>query len=976
VANYFTSVVLQVNLGSWTDISTDWLVNESASMEWGISGSGPLDLMPDIGEMQFVLNNSTGKYYPDGATPLSGWGYGVPVRMIFTALSQTRTLLYYVSKIELLAAGDIETKDRVKVTALDWIKFAESYPILEPDIEENKRADEGIQTIITSMSNPPASYTLQTGINTFPVIFDGVKLRTTAYTEFSKFVYSEFGAMALLKDATNGEQLKFFNYAANTGGAISAALSTEIDGLSLVYGDNIINRGIVTAYPKKIDIEPRVLYSLDKPMPIYGNEQIDFRAHYTDPDGGATVNAIGSSMLAPEVPGAVDPYLMTLLNFTDDLTDETGRHTWVTDDDLNAMLQNDVYADAYATKIPGNMLGPYIIFGGYPSYNLRCPTSADFEFGAGAFTIGWYQNTINPDTGNTTMARDNTSLPPFLLGYPMGSKEMTCWFASGTGGSWWDIGSQRSMGQIQRGRWTYYEISRDEDGWFYCFADGRLTDKWYSPLAIAASSGDWTIGNTLVNDWAWIGFDSFFIKKGQCLHKKDFERPLRNIKPTLDGDYLLNTLEDGTGTDVSADLIVGPTYGSEAITYSLYDFPVTPAGKYNKNWITHLQARGRGVYAYNSIENSVTDTDAARIKKYGYREINLDQKYQTDVKFGTGIIAKIVSQEKTPRTQVTAVSFLANLNTTTMNNFLKRDIHDLIHITDAARGVNNFFFIQKIKFTLQSYELVKVTWQLKSALDVDASVGTGGGGGGGTLDPGFGGIVNVGVGSSTGDSVTQAQTIEFVTLTQDHINAVDITVSDLMQAQTIDAVVIDFNFGTLLPAGIEGSVQYNDGGILGGDANLVWDKTAQVLTILGTITAEGLPATAGSDAGGYQASLEAGAGDGTGTGGNGELIAGDGGATGDGGKIILRAGDAGATSGNGGKITIQSGNSFTSGNGGDIELTPGPGAGAGVDGIVSISGSDLHILGTGATGIVLYDTTLAGYYRITLDNGVLIITAV
>jgi hypothetical protein len=42
---------------------------------------------------------------------------------------------------------------------------------------------------------------------------------------------------------------------------------------------------------------------------------------------------------------------------------------------------------------------------------------------------------------------------------------------------------------------------------------------------------------------------------------------------------------------------------------------------------------------------------------------------------------------------------------------------------------------------------------------------------------------------------------------------------------------------------------------------------------------------------------------------------------------------------------------------------------------VGVAG-DIKAIGTGATGIILYDSTLAGYYRLTLDNGVVVISAV
>lgn len=766
---YFTSMVLEAYLsGAWVNLSADWLIPEPTEVEWGISGVDPLDIMPDIGEMRFVLKNTDGKYYPNGGSPLAGWGNGVKVRLTFNYASGSRKFLYYIESIN-LRAELTEEQDTVQVVALDWIKFAESHPILAPDIEENKRADEGIQTILTAMPQPPVSSELQTGTQTFPVIFDGVGMRTTAYTEFSKFVNSEYGTLALLKDATNGEKLKFFNYDANLSSALTTSIDATYNNVTLTYGNNIINRGVVTAYPKRIDTEPKVLYSLNKAMPFNGSTPIAFRAKYTDPDGGAKVNAIGSSMLPPEEPGAVDPYLMTLLNFSTALEDETGRHTWTAGDSTN-ILWNDVYVDGYGTAYSNNILGRYLVLGGYPNYNLTAPTSADFEFGSGAFTVGWYENIINPAVGNTAMARDNSYIPPFLLGYPTAANRMSVWFSSD--GVSFDIGYRRDLGEINVGRWTYYEVSRDEDGWFYCFADGKLTDKWYSSLAIKASTGAWTIGQTRGNDWAWMAFDSFFIRKGQCLHKTDFERPLRNIEPTLEGDYQLNSLEDDTGLDLSEGLVVTPSYGSEAVTYELTkDFTgYSGTGRVpSQTWITKLQARGRGVYAYNSIENNVTDATSAAA--WGYREINLDQKYQTDVKFGTEVMTRIVAAEKDPRTRLESISFLANKDTDSMTNFMERDIHDLIHVTDAARGVDNFFFIQKIKFRIQNNETAQVTWYLKSALDVDIAQPP-------PVPPTFQGVIGI-------NDLSVRTTLESITLTQDYFNAVTITVDDLSVPTTI-----------------------------------------------------------------------------------------------------------------------------------------------------------------------------------------------
>jgi len=203
----------------------------------------------------------------------------------------------------------------------------------------------------------------------------------------------------------------------------------------------------------------------------------------------------------------------------------------------------------------------------------------------------------------------------------------------------------------------------------------------------------------------------------------------------------------------------------------------------------------------------------------------------------------------------------------------------------------------------------------------------------------------------------------------------------------------------LIPAaGANTNIQYNDGGIFGGDANLTWDKTTQRLYVSGSmlgvasgpLAIYGGDATA-TDADGGVVALIGGVGDGSGDGGASGSEAGTGGVTGNGGLGFVGGGAGGATSGNGGIANVQGGQAFTgdggnvtifggsvatSGDGGSITLTPGTGAGGGVDGTVKVDSSDLKLIGTGSTGIIMYDTTLAGYYRITLDNGALVITAV
>lgn len=138
----FTSRSLRAYLsGAWVDLSADWFSKNVHNVEWGINGIEPLDIMPDVGEMRFTLKNIDGKYYPNGASPLAGWGKNVKVQMILTYAALSRVFTYYVSDIQLtVGKTGLPAEDRVQVTALDWVKFAEKFPILAPNIEEIGRA--------------------------------------------------------------------------------------------------------------------------------------------------------------------------------------------------------------------------------------------------------------------------------------------------------------------------------------------------------------------------------------------------------------------------------------------------------------------------------------------------------------------------------------------------------------------------------------------------------------------------------------------------------------------------------------------------------------------------------------------------------------------------------------------------------------------------------------------------------------------
>jgi len=321
--------------GAWTDITAD-AIKDNISGSWGIVGNSPLDRLADTGSLTFTLNNKTGKYSPDLTGALVGWKKGTPIKFIVTYGGVDYIRFRGAVDVLRIESGT-SSAGRVFVTVLDWLDYAAKYPLVSPGIQADKRADQALTTMVPTMPIQPQAISYDTGVNTFPALFDTVTTKTKAYTEFSKLALSEVGYIYLRKDRAGGETLVFESnqYRHGLRGLTNIPKSTAESGFLLkedggfllkedggkiildeietlyvdnamlametVYGDNLINRMTVMAYPKRVSTSPEILFTAASPIMIGSAETITFRGNYSDPVGGATVNAESSTMIAPVI---------------------------------------------------------------------------------------------------------------------------------------------------------------------------------------------------------------------------------------------------------------------------------------------------------------------------------------------------------------------------------------------------------------------------------------------------------------------------------------------------------------------------------------------------------------------------------------------------------------------------------------------------------------------------------------------------
>ena len=175
--------------------------------------------------------------------------------------------------------------------------------------------------------------------------------------------------------------------------------------------------------------------------------------------------------------------------------------------------------------------------------------------------------------------------------------------------------------------------------------------------------------------------------------------------PTATTDYLANTAADGSGTNKTADVVVTATYFGDTVYYSIANN--ANAGVY----MTLLQARGYGIYYGNSIE-SVKDDDISQAA-YGYAPFQFDQKYQKDTYLADMYGLAVIEEYKTPKSRITNMKFLANLNKNHMMSFLLLTIGSLILGTEDRSNISNHYYITDRAFTIKQGGIINVEYGVK-----------------------------------------------------------------------------------------------------------------------------------------------------------------------------------------------------------------------------------------------------------------------
>jgi hypothetical protein len=180
------------------------------------------------------------------------------------------------------------------------------------------------------------------------------------------------------------------------------------------------------------------------------------------------------------------------------------------------------------------------------------------------------------------------------------------------------------------------------------------------------------------------------------------------ITPVITTDYLLNSEEDGSGTNMSSSLVVDFIPDAKGFTAILTNTNLT----FSLGYLTKFNVRGTGIFQYNPVE--YTAFNEKSIAQNEAQGVDFQQKYRASPGFGMVYADSVVMEYGTPRTRLNAVTFCANKSTTLMATYLNTDVGDLRHIDIDQLGVDGNYYVQSVSDRYSGGN-IWTTWGVKEA---------------------------------------------------------------------------------------------------------------------------------------------------------------------------------------------------------------------------------------------------------------------
>jgi hypothetical protein len=294
----------------WTSLGTDVLGAYGVTLKYGINGNGPVDNVASPGQLTFVLRNDArnsgttqGWYSPAHASKRSGWGFGIPVRVVVTYSAVD--YVKFIGKIrEILPAAGRYREQVAYVTAYDHVRDLLDANAREVTVQASQTEAELIEHVLDSIPADlqPLSRDIDTGVDSYPFAFDDVGGGVKALALIKDVAVSALGLVFIKGDGT-------FCYRSRHTRALEASAYTFNDtmhGLSVPSTlDQVYTRVRATNHPKSVSAsatDELTTLPSGNSIEIPSGESVEVWTDYTDPND-RTIKIGGTAVVTVLVGG-------------------------------------------------------------------------------------------------------------------------------------------------------------------------------------------------------------------------------------------------------------------------------------------------------------------------------------------------------------------------------------------------------------------------------------------------------------------------------------------------------------------------------------------------------------------------------------------------------------------------------------------------------------------------------------------------
>jgi len=268
----------------WT-IVYDWYQTPGISWRRGLPGYTITDLVADIGQLNFTLDNSdqnsggvVGYYSPDHGSKRYGFYLNIGVRY------RIGTTVRFTGQLAAIDPVPGKWGPRtVSCEAVDWMSVADRTRISNLPVLVNKKGDEVFQTLIDSLqsSSKPTSVEKDSSLDTFPYTLDRTRDEETVLRdEMYRLCKSGMSLIWLRGDGT----LVFEDRSRRANITSDADTFFDSHGFSLTQDRSaVINRVQSTIHPRVPAPSDVIMYSMTTPLPLTAGQTVTVMGPWTDP---------------------------------------------------------------------------------------------------------------------------------------------------------------------------------------------------------------------------------------------------------------------------------------------------------------------------------------------------------------------------------------------------------------------------------------------------------------------------------------------------------------------------------------------------------------------------------------------------------------------------------------------------------------------------------------------------------------------